>query len=87
MIKSSCADGLELGTDNKYRFFMTTKPSRPVVPVGQYRTFGAEGPVYQVVGMGHESTEGEWLVPIRVVESGEELDYRYSRFAKDPEAR
>jgi hypothetical protein len=66
---------------------MTTKPSRPVVAVGQYKTFGEEGPVYQVLGPGHSSTEGEWLVPIRVIETGEELDYRYSRLARDPEAR
>ncbi|HEX4140027.1 MAG TPA: DUF5397 family protein [Candidatus Methylacidiphilales bacterium] len=66
---------------------MTTKPARPVVAVGQYKTFGAEGPIYKVLGLGHESAQGEWVVPIRVIETGEELDYRYSRFVKDPEAR
>jgi hypothetical protein len=65
---------------------MTAKPSSPIVAVGQYKTFGAHGPIYRVTGLGHESGDGEWLVPIRVVETGEELDYRYARFAQDPEA-
>ncbi len=59
----------------------------PVIQTGKYKTFGANGPVYQVVGNGRPSAEGEWLVPIRVIHSGEELDYRYSRFVQDPDAR
>ena len=59
----------------------------PNVRLGQIKTFGAYGPKYEVKGSGRRSKEGEWLVPIRVIESGEELDYRYSRFTLDPEAR
>ncbi len=63
---------------------MTTMPT---VQIGQIKTFGTDGPKYEVTGNGHPSIEGEWLVPIRVIESGEELEYRYSRLLLDPEAR
>ena len=59
----------------------------PPLPIGKVKTFGISGPKYQVAGKGRPSAEGEWLVPIRVVESGEELEYRYSRFILDPDAR
>jgi len=59
----------------------------PDVRPGTYKTFGEIGPVYEVTGYGHASPNGDWLVPIRVVESGEELDYRYSRFIEDPNAQ
>jgi hypothetical protein len=57
------------------------------VQIGQIKTFGIDGPKYEVTDSGRPSKEGEWLVPIRVIESGEELEYRYSRFTLDPEAR
>jgi hypothetical protein len=63
---------------------LTTTPD---VPVGKIKTFGANGPSYKVIGRGVASGDGEWLVPIRVLESGEELEYRYSRFLLDPEAQ
>ena len=63
---------------------LTTTPD---VPIGKIKTFGMNGPSYKVIGHGRSSGDGEWLVPIRVLESGEELDYRYSRLLLDPEAR
>jgi hypothetical protein len=65
---------------------MERQPPADVRP-GHYKTFGEIGPVYEVTGYGHASTEGEWLVPIRVVESGEEVEYRYSHFVMDPDAQ
>jgi hypothetical protein len=66
---------------------MTTKPSSmPDVRIGQIRTFGTEGPMYEVTGNGHPAEGGDWLVPIRVVGSGEQLEYPYSQLALDPEA-
>ncbi len=66
---------------------MTTKPSSmPNVRIGQVRTFGTEGPKYEVTGNGHSGQGDDWSVPIRVVESGEELEYPYSLLSLDPEA-
>jgi hypothetical protein len=59
----------------------------PNVQIGQIKSFGALGPEYEVTDIGRWSARGEWLVPIRVVESGEKLEYRFSRFLQDPEAK
>jgi hypothetical protein len=58
----------------------------PTPQIGQIRTFGAEGPKYEITGNGRPVEGGDWFVPIRVVESGEELEYPYSQLALDPEA-
>jgi hypothetical protein len=46
-----------------------------------FRTFGDEGPVYQVVG----KVNGQKVHV--VVQTGEELDYLLERALKDPEAK
>ncbi len=49
--------------------------------VATYRTFGEEGPVYQVLRRAGEAT-----VRIVVVETGEDLDYPAEQALNDPEA-
>ena len=49
--------------------------------VGTYRTFGAEGPAYEVL----RTLNGQ-TVRVRVVETGEELDYPAQQALDDPEA-
>ena len=49
--------------------------------VGTYRTFGEDGPVYQVL-----QKLDERAVRIVVVETGEELDYPAEQARTDPEA-
>ena len=49
--------------------------------VHTFRTFGDYGPLYEVVRKASESH-----VHIRVVESGEELDYSVEKALSDPEA-
>jgi hypothetical protein len=49
--------------------------------VGSFRTFGAEGPAYQVL-----EKCGEDAVRVRVLETGEELDYPARQALADPEA-
>jgi hypothetical protein len=66
---------------------MTTSPkATPNLPIGKIKTFGKYGPYYEITGIGHQGEDGEWMIPIRVVASGEELDYRYTRLALDPDA-
>lgn len=50
--------------------------------VGTFRTFGAYGPVYQVV----RKVNGQ-KVHVMVVQTGEELDYQVEQALTDPEAR
>lgn len=49
--------------------------------IGSFRNFGPEGPAYQVVQERTEET-----VRVRVLETGEELDYPTSHARADPEA-
>jgi hypothetical protein len=49
--------------------------------IGTYRTFGADGPAYQVLSKRDGQT-----VRVRVLESGEEVDYPVPQALADPEA-
>jgi hypothetical protein len=62
---------------------------RPGVPepaalVGTWRRFGAVGPVYEIVGSRTILHGGDRLMRVRVVESGEEQDYRLTEILNDP---
>jgi hypothetical protein len=59
----------------------------PPVPVGHFKTFGPLGPKYEIVGRGRQGPNSEWIVPIRLVESGEQAEYSYARLQQDPDAR
>ncbi len=51
--------------------------------LGTWRRFGAAGPVYEIIGFG-KSGKGGPTMRIRVVESGEETDYKISDVMADP---
>ena len=55
--------------------------------VGTWRRFGAVGPVYEIIGAGGDLPGGDRMMRVRVVESGEELDYRLSEIVDDPRER
>ena len=52
--------------------------------VGSWRRFGMVGPVYQVIGEGSPTPNGDRLMRIRVVETGEEDDYSLTKVLDDP---
>ena len=54
--------------------------------VGSFRTFGRLGPVYEVLRTVEPSAGANVMLRIRVVESGEELDYLLSAALDDPTA-
>ncbi len=51
---------------------------------GAIRRFGEFGPVYEVIGDAGRDARGRAQVRIRVVESGEELDYPIDEVRADP---
>lgn len=55
--------------------------------IGTWRRFGAVGPVYEIIGLGKELPDRDRLMRVRVVESGEELDYRFTEILDDPKER
>ena len=55
--------------------------------IGTWRRFGAVGPVYEIIGAGKELAGGDCLMRVRVVETGEELDYRLAEILDDRRER
>jgi hypothetical protein len=63
------------------------KLPQPANLVGTWRRFGAAGPVYEIVGAGKALPDGDCLMRVRVVETGEEVDYRFTAILDDPRER
>jgi hypothetical protein len=59
----------------------------PTSLVGTWRRFGAVGPVYEIIAIGGELPGGDRMMRIRVVESGEEVDYRFTDILDDSRER
>jgi hypothetical protein len=55
--------------------------------VGSWRRFGPVGPVYEIIGAAHSDNAGTPCMRIRVLESGEEVDYRLTDLLEDPKER
>ena len=58
----------------------------PPVPVGEIKRFGPFGPKYEVGRALHQLDDGDWMVEITLVESGEKVEYRLTHLSDDPEA-
>lgn len=58
----------------------------PVSLVGTWRRFGDVGPVYEIIGLGKDLPGHGRMMRIRVIESGEEVDYRLTDLLEDPQA-
>jgi hypothetical protein len=63
----------------------TAQLSQPASLLGTWRRFGAAGPVYEIIGTGHGLPDGDCLMRVRVVETGEEVDYRLAEILDDPQ--
>ena len=58
----------------------------PAVPVGKIKSFGPSGPKYEVGPPLRRLADGDWLVEVTMVETGEKAEYRLTRLSDDPEA-
>jgi hypothetical protein len=58
----------------------------PCVPLGKFKRFGDFGPPYQVGQALRRLPDGDWLVEITIIQTGETTSYRLSRLDDDPEA-
>ena len=58
----------------------------PLTPVGQIKSFGPFGPKYEVGPALRPLDDGDWMVEVTMVETGEKTEYRWSRLRDDPEA-
>ena len=58
----------------------------PTIPTGKFKSFGPLGPKYQVGQPLHQLNDGDWLVEVVMVETGEKAEYRLTHLIEDPEA-
>ncbi len=54
---------------------------------GEIKTFGLFGPKYAVGTPLRQLEDGDWLIEITMVETGEKTEYRLAHLLDDPEAR
>ncbi|MDG2961702.1 DUF5397 family protein [Exercitatus varius] len=57
------------------------------VPIGAIKTFGAYGIPYQVGLPIKTLPDGDILVDITLIQTGEQAQYRLSKLLQDPEAK
>ena len=57
----------------------------PFIPTGRIKSFGPFEPKYEVGGPLRQRPDGDWMIEITLVESGEKTEYRLSRLADDPD--
>jgi hypothetical protein len=55
------------------------------VPIGKIKSFGPFGPKYDVGRPLRQLEDADWMVEIKMVESGETAEYRLTRILDDPE--
>jgi len=58
----------------------------PPVPVGKIKSFGPFGPKYEVGQAIHQLDDGDWMIEVTMVETGEKIEYRLTHLSEDPEA-
>ena len=58
----------------------------PFVPVGKIKSFGPLGPRYEIGPLLRTLPDGDWMVAITLVESGEKTEYRLAHLIEDPDA-
>lgn len=58
----------------------------PAIPLGKIKSFGPLGPKYEVGHALRQLEDGDWMVEVTIVESGEKVEYRWTHLSDDPEA-
>lgn len=58
----------------------------PLIPFGKIKSVGEFEPQYQVGQAVRRLPDGDWLLEITLIQTGESAVYRLSRLIVDPEA-
>ena len=66
---------------------MQTQIDPNLCPIGKVKCFGDFGPSYEVGSPLRETEDGDWMVLIKLVATGEETEYPLSKILDDPDAR
>lgn len=59
----------------------------PQIPVGKIKSFGPFGPKYEVGQAIRPLDDGDWMIEVTMVETGEKAEYSLKHLFDDPEAR
>lgn len=65
---------------------MQAVTTAPPIPTGMIKSFGAFGPKYEVGKPLRQLDDGDWMVEVKMVETGESAEYRLTHVYDDPEA-
>ncbi|MFC4487906.1 DUF5397 family protein [Tepidiphilus baoligensis] len=60
--------------------------SPPAVPTGMIKSMGPFGPKYEVGRPLRPTDDGDWIVEITLIETGEKAEYSLKDIIEDPEA-
>ena len=66
---------------------MQTASALPNIPTGKIKSFGPFGPKYEVGQAIRQLDNGDWMVEVTMIETGEKAEYRLTRLSDDPEAQ
>ncbi len=58
----------------------------PPIPVGKIKSFGPFGPKYEVGRALRPLDDGDWMIEVTMIETGEKAEYRWTHLSDDPEA-
>lgn len=58
----------------------------PHLPAGRIKSFGYFGPKYEVGQATRQLEDGDWMIEVILVETGEKTEYRWTRLVVDPDA-
>ena len=58
----------------------------PAVPIGKIKSFGPFGPKYEVGQILRQLDDGDWMIEVTMVETGQKAEYRWTHLTDDPEA-
>ena len=58
--------------------------AKNTVPTGTIRSFGEYGVNYVVYDVNSQLPDGDWLVNVEVLDTGEKFKYKLSKIIKDP---
>lgn len=66
---------------------LPTQHEVPELPHGKIKCFGMFGTKYEIGKAIRPLDNGDWMVSIKLIETGEEVEYRYFHILEDPEAK
>lgn len=66
---------------------MKFDPAPPNMPGGVIKSFGPFGPKYEVGKPIFQLEDGDWMMEVTLIESGEKTEYRLAHINNDPEAQ